>query len=83
MTQDPRDNRRYPVSGELLQDFAPPNADWLPGHRGIDLAASTGTPVFVPVSGVVSFVGRETEETEIRRKRESKSCEEKETGSFR
>ncbi len=57
MTQDPWDNRRYPVSGELLQDFAPPNADWLPGHRGIDLAASTGTPVFVPASGVVSFVG--------------------------
>ncbi len=57
VTPSAADNRRYPVSGELLQDFPPPSSDWLPGHRGIDLAASTRAPVFVPASGVVSFVG--------------------------
>ena len=34
-----------------------PARPWLAGHRGIDLAATTGQVVFSPGDGVVSFAG--------------------------
>ncbi|MBC9928043.1 MULTISPECIES: M23 family metallopeptidase [unclassified Leucobacter] len=35
---------------------APPNP-YAAGHRGLDVAALTGTPVLAPASGVVTFAG--------------------------
>ncbi|AEG43967.1 peptidoglycan DD-metalloendopeptidase family protein [Isoptericola variabilis] len=46
-----------PVPGELVHPFAPPAQDWLPGHRGVDLAALRGEPVAAPGGGVVTFAG--------------------------
>ncbi len=39
----------------LLRPFAPPAANWLPGHRGVDLSASPGTPVYAAGAGVVTW----------------------------
>ncbi|WP_239158476.1 M23 family metallopeptidase, partial [Streptomyces sp. SID13726] len=35
----------------------PPLHDWLPGHRGVDLAAAAGETVLAPAPGVVTFAG--------------------------
>jgi murein DD-endopeptidase MepM/ murein hydrolase activator NlpD len=34
-----------------------PHQDWLPGHRGIDLAAAVGHTVTAPAAGEVTYVG--------------------------
>lgn len=41
----------------VLAPFDPPVQDWLPGHRGVDLAATAGEPVLAPAAGVVTFAG--------------------------
>lgn len=41
----------------VLRGFAAPAQRWLPGHRGVDLRAATGTIVRAPAGGVVAFVG--------------------------
>ncbi|WP_141390310.1 M23 family metallopeptidase [Cellulosimicrobium cellulans] len=41
----------------VLAPFDPPLQDWLPGHRGVDLAAAAGEPVLAPAPGVVTFTG--------------------------
>ncbi|MDF9878083.1 M23 family metallopeptidase [Cellulosimicrobium cellulans] len=41
----------------VLAPFDPPLQDWLPGHRGVDLAAAAGEPVLAPAPGVVTFAG--------------------------
>lgn len=41
----------------VTREFAPPAKRWLPGHRGVDIAAPAGSPVRSPVSGVVTFAG--------------------------
>lgn len=46
-----------PVPGAVIGEFAAPDPDWLPGHRGLDLAAQPGVPVLSPRSGIVGFVG--------------------------
>jgi murein DD-endopeptidase MepM/ murein hydrolase activator NlpD len=46
-----------PVPGPVLRGFSPPPVDWLPGHRGVDLAARPGEPVRVVADGVVTFAG--------------------------
>jgi murein DD-endopeptidase MepM/ murein hydrolase activator NlpD len=49
----------WPVSSHLVvAGFDPPLADWLAGHRGVDLSATTGEPVRAIVHGRVSFAGR-------------------------
>jgi murein DD-endopeptidase MepM/ murein hydrolase activator NlpD len=47
---------RSPVGGlDLLTDFDPPPQRWLPGHRGVDLAASADLPVTAAGAGTVVF----------------------------
>jgi murein DD-endopeptidase MepM/ murein hydrolase activator NlpD len=41
----------------VARPFAPPAADWLSGHRGVDLSGSLGQRVVSPGSGVVTFAG--------------------------
>lgn len=46
-----------PVPGEVTSAYRPPARNWLPGHRGVDLATAPGGPVVAPADGVVSFAG--------------------------
>lgn len=49
---------RSPVGGlDLLTGFDPPPQRWLPGHRGVDLAASADLPVTAAGAGTVVFAG--------------------------
>ncbi|MGC4003719.1 MAG: M23 family metallopeptidase [Pirellulales bacterium] len=48
----------WPVTPhEIVRGFDPPVHDWDAGHRGVDLAAPTGTTVRTALPGTVSFVG--------------------------
>lgn len=48
----------WPVSDPaVVRDFDPPATVWSAGHRGIDLAASTGDQVRAMSAGVVAFAG--------------------------
>ena len=42
----------------ILRPFEPPEHRWDAGHRGIDLAGSTGEPVLAAGAGIVLFAGR-------------------------
>jgi len=46
-----------PVPGRIVSPFDRPQHTWLPGHRGIDLAAEVGEPVRAVADGVVAFAG--------------------------
>jgi murein DD-endopeptidase MepM/ murein hydrolase activator NlpD len=46
-----------PLYGELLRVFDAPKDPFAPGHRGVDIAAPTGSPVHASAAGVVSFAG--------------------------
>jgi murein DD-endopeptidase MepM/ murein hydrolase activator NlpD len=50
---------RWPLDGVpvVVRRFAPPPKPWLPGHRGVDLAASVGASVRAAGGGVVVFAG--------------------------
>jgi murein DD-endopeptidase MepM/ murein hydrolase activator NlpD len=41
----------------VVRAFAPPPQPWLPGHRGVDLAAEVGDGVRAAGPGVVVFAG--------------------------
>lgn len=46
-----------PVPG-VLRGFSPPTLPWGPGHRGVDLAARAGQPVYAAGAGLVSYAAR-------------------------
>lgn len=46
-----------PVPGRVLRAYDPPAQRWLPGHRGVDLAAPPGAIVRSSADGVVHFAG--------------------------
>lgn len=49
----------WPVDNpEVIEPFDPPLHPWLPGHRGVDLAAATGDILLAPADGVIAFRGR-------------------------
>lgn len=48
----------WPVTGRVVRGFDPPEPNWLPGHRGVDLAADPGSTVRTPRDGIVAFAGR-------------------------
>ncbi len=41
----------------ITREFDPPAQDWLPGHRGVDLAAHPGQTVLAAGDGTVAFAG--------------------------
>jgi len=41
----------------VARGFDPPDHDWLPGHRGVDLATQPGRTVLAAGEGVVVFAG--------------------------
>ena len=45
------------VGGGVVKKYDPPAQRWLPGHRGVDLAAPVGSPVRASGDGVVHFAG--------------------------
>ena len=40
---------------KITNGFAAPTPNWLPGHRGVDLAAHNGSSVYAPATGVITF----------------------------
>lgn len=48
---------QWPVTGPVLRRFDPPPRPWLPGHRGVDLAAPEGTEVLAAGAGTIWFAG--------------------------
>lgn len=53
---------RDPTSGnrsarKVLKGFKKPEHNWLPGHRGVDLALDVGANVLAAESGIVAFSG--------------------------
>ncbi|MFC4560262.1 murein hydrolase activator EnvC family protein [Nocardiopsis mangrovi] len=51
---------RPPLDGRpvVLRAFDPPDRPWLPGHRGVDLAAAEGADIVAAGAGRVAFAGR-------------------------
>lgn len=49
----------WPLAGphRVVEPFRPPRQQWLPGHRGVDLAGRPREPVRATAAGVVSFAG--------------------------
>jgi murein DD-endopeptidase MepM/ murein hydrolase activator NlpD len=41
----------------VMRDYDAPSPDWNRGHRGVDLAAKPGQPVYAAGSGTVIFAG--------------------------
>jgi murein DD-endopeptidase MepM/ murein hydrolase activator NlpD len=41
----------------VCRTFDPPERDWQPGHRGVDLAGAPGQPVYAAGAGTVVFAG--------------------------
>lgn len=42
---------------QVVRGFEPPGRQWLPGHRGVDLAAAAGSTVRTAGAGVVTYAG--------------------------
>jgi hypothetical protein len=46
------------IPPHVVTAFVPPDSPYGPGHRGVDLAGTTGQPVRAVADGYVSYVGR-------------------------
>lgn len=46
-----------PGTADVVRGFDPPAQPWLPGHRGVDLAAVPGQRVMAAGAGTVTFAG--------------------------
>ncbi|SUA79268.1 Membrane-bound metallopeptidase [Nocardia otitidiscaviarum] len=55
----PKDAFDWPLRPRpaVVRVFDNPEHDWLPGHRGVDLAGAAGQPVLAAADGVVAFAG--------------------------
>ena len=47
----------WPVIGPVIRGFDPPDSPFGSGHRGIDIAATVGSPVRATAAGKVTFAG--------------------------
>jgi murein DD-endopeptidase MepM/ murein hydrolase activator NlpD len=56
-TSPPVGSWTWPVRGPVIRGFEAPPSPFSPGHRGIDIATSFGTPVRAPADGTVTFAG--------------------------
>lgn len=58
-TAAPRDGWLWPLAPRpaVVAPFRPPHSDWGAGHRGVDLAASSGQRVLSAAAGRVTHVG--------------------------
>jgi murein DD-endopeptidase MepM/ murein hydrolase activator NlpD len=45
------------ISRTVLEEFDAPARNWLPGHRGIDIAAPPGSRIVAPAGGTITFSG--------------------------
>jgi hypothetical protein len=54
---DDRGGWLRPVDGPVVRPFEQPTSVYGPGHRGVDFALPTGTPVRAANAGTVSFAG--------------------------
>lgn len=48
---------RAPLPGEVVTAFDPPSQKWQAGHRGVDLAGSTGQTVRASAAGTITYAG--------------------------
>lgn len=48
---------QWPISGAIINAYAPPSTPYGAGHRGIDVAARAGDAVLAPIAGTVTFAG--------------------------
>lgn len=48
----------HPYPSGITRPFDKPPKNWMPGHRGVDLASDPGQPVFAANSGRVAHVGQ-------------------------
>ncbi|MCW2917876.1 MAG: peptidase family [Actinomycetia bacterium] len=51
---------RWPLQPkpQVLRGFSPPALPWGPGHRGVDLEARAGQPVYAAGAGLISYAAR-------------------------